>query len=433
MYGGPHRAPFNLLAQDAQLEYVLGHSEPRVVFATAEHADRASSRAARRARAAARSTVHDRRPAGCDGSESRGTRCRVGPRRPALLMYTSGTTGVPKGVLLTHANLLHAGAVPSPRTSLSPSRPRAFVAAALSHQRPVHRDGEPAGVRRQRRHAASVQRVAVVAAGRALPADVAQRRADDHRLPAERTAISRRRSAKPSTASASRAPRRRRCRPSSIAHSRAVRHPDHRGDGPDRKRIGRFCNPLDAGERSIGSAGPAARRRGARRRSRTGRELRDRRARRDRGARRERHGAATSRTAERRVERARPPTAGSQPATSAIATPTASTSSPAGSKELIIKGGENIAPREIDEALLRHPACSKPRPSASPIASTGRRSSPASCVKPGAALDDAELAAHCLRELGRYKTPRYFRFVDELPKGPSGKVQRMKLADAWQG
>jgi len=42
-------------------------------------------------------------------------------------------------------------------------------------------------------------------------------------------------------------------------------------------------------------------------------------------------------------------------------------------------------------------------------------------------LDVAELRAHCLRELGRYKTPREFRFTDALPRGPSGKVQRLKL------
>jgi long-chain acyl-CoA synthetase len=43
------------------------------------------------------------------------------------------------------------------------------------------------------------------------------------------------------------------------------------------------------------------------------------------------------------------------------------------------------------------------------------------------ALDTAELHAHCLRELGRYKTPKAFHFVAELPRGPSGKVQRLKL------
>jgi acyl-coenzyme A synthetase/AMP-(fatty) acid ligase len=52
-------------------------------------------------------------------------------------------------------------------------------------------------------------------------------------------------------------------------------------------------------------------------------------------------------------------------------------------------------------------------------------------VKPDVVLEADDLAAHCLRELGRYKTPRYLRFVTELPKGPSGKVQRMKLAEGF--
>ena len=40
------------------------------------------------------------------------------------------------------------------------------------------------------------------------------------------------------------------------------------------------------------------------------------------------------------------------------------------------------------------------------------------------------MRAHCLTLLGRYKTPKWFRFVVELPKGPSGKVQRLKLAES---
>ena len=51
-------------------------------------------------------------------------------------------------------------------------------------------------------------------------------------------------------------------------------------------------------------------------------------------------------------------------------------------------------------------------------------------VKPERALTSDEVLAHCLRELGRYKSPRYLRFVSELPKGASGKVQRLKLLDA---
>jgi long-chain acyl-CoA synthetase len=100
-------------------------------------------------------------------------------------------------------------------------------------------------------------------------------------------------------------------------------------------------------------------------------------------------------------------------------------------KELIIKGGENIAPREIDEALLRHPAVLEAVVVGVPDRAYGQEIAAFVVVKPDAALSAADLCAHCLRELGRYKTPRYVRFVADLPKGPSGKVQRMKLADGF--
>jgi long-chain acyl-CoA synthetase len=51
-------------------------------------------------------------------------------------------------------------------------------------------------------------------------------------------------------------------------------------------------------------------------------------------------------------------------------------------------------------------------------------------LKPGVHCAEEELRAHCLRELGRFKSPRYLRFVTELPKGPSGKVQRLRLLEA---
>ncbi|KXV16908.1 long-chain fatty acid--CoA ligase [Caballeronia megalochromosomata] len=97
-------------------------------------------------------------------------------------------------------------------------------------------------------------------------------------------------------------------------------------------------------------------------------------------------------------------------------------------KELIIKGGENIAPREIDEALLRHPGVLEAAAVGVPDPAYGQDIVAYIVPVGGAAsLDVAELRAHCLRELGRYKTPREFRFTDALPRGPSGKVQRLKL------
>ena len=99
-------------------------------------------------------------------------------------------------------------------------------------------------------------------------------------------------------------------------------------------------------------------------------------------------------------------------------------------KELIIKGGENIAPREIDEALLRHPSVLEAAAVGIPDRNYGQEILACVVLKAGATADEAELRSHCVRELGSYKTPREFRFVNELPKGPSGKVQRLKLADA---
>ncbi len=99
-------------------------------------------------------------------------------------------------------------------------------------------------------------------------------------------------------------------------------------------------------------------------------------------------------------------------------------------KELIIKGGENIAPREIDEALLRHPAVLEAAAVGVPDPSYGQEILACIVLKRGAQVSEADLREFCLAELGRYKTPKEFRLVAELPKGPSGKVQRLKLLEA---
>lgn len=99
-------------------------------------------------------------------------------------------------------------------------------------------------------------------------------------------------------------------------------------------------------------------------------------------------------------------------------------------KELIIKGGENIAPREIDEALLRHPAVLEAAAVGVPDPNYGQDIRACVVLKPGMHATVDELHEFCLAELGRYKTPREFRIVAELPKGPSGKIQRLKLAES---
>lgn len=98
-------------------------------------------------------------------------------------------------------------------------------------------------------------------------------------------------------------------------------------------------------------------------------------------------------------------------------------------KELIIKGGENIAPREIDEALLRHPAVQDAAAVGIPDKHYGQEIMACIMVREGCHADEAELRAFCQQHLGSFKTPKLLMFVAELPRGPSGKVQRLKLLD----
>lgn len=102
-------------------------------------------------------------------------------------------------------------------------------------------------------------------------------------------------------------------------------------------------------------------------------------------------------------------------------------------KELIIKGGENIAPREIDEALLQHPAVLEAAAIGVPDANYGQEIHAAVVLKPDTHVSEADLRSFCFDRLGKYKTPQCIRFLDDLPKGPSGKVQRLKLAEQWAG
>jgi len=98
-------------------------------------------------------------------------------------------------------------------------------------------------------------------------------------------------------------------------------------------------------------------------------------------------------------------------------------------KELIIKGGENIAPREIDEALLKHPAVLEAAAVGIPDRHYGQEIMACIVLRDGQECDEDELREFCVQNLGPYKTPKLLRFVAELPRGPSGKIQRLKLLE----
>lgn len=98
-------------------------------------------------------------------------------------------------------------------------------------------------------------------------------------------------------------------------------------------------------------------------------------------------------------------------------------------KELIIKGGENIAPREVDEALYCHPDVVEAAAFARPCKSYGERVEAAVKLRDGSMVIHEDLIRMCLEKLGKFKCPDVIYILEDLPKGPSGKIQRLRLAE----
>jgi long-chain acyl-CoA synthetase len=98
-------------------------------------------------------------------------------------------------------------------------------------------------------------------------------------------------------------------------------------------------------------------------------------------------------------------------------------------KELIIKGGENIAPREIDEALLKHPAVLDVAAVGIPDANYGQEIMACIILKDNVSCSEVEIRDFCIKTLGKFRTPKIIKFVKDLPRGASGKVQRLKLIE----
>ncbi len=97
-------------------------------------------------------------------------------------------------------------------------------------------------------------------------------------------------------------------------------------------------------------------------------------------------------------------------------------------KEIINRGGEKIAPREVDEALLAHPAVAQALAFALPHPRLGEEVAAAVVLKEGARAGERQLAAFVAERLAAFKVPRRLLFLDEIPKGATGKPQRVGLA-----
>jgi acyl-CoA synthetase (AMP-forming)/AMP-acid ligase II len=97
-------------------------------------------------------------------------------------------------------------------------------------------------------------------------------------------------------------------------------------------------------------------------------------------------------------------------------------------KEIINRGGEKISPREIDEALMNHPAVLQAVAFALPHPMLGEEVGAAVVLREGSSATEQELGAFLAERLAAFKTPRKILFLAEIPKGATGKLQRIGLA-----
>ena len=421
MHAGLVVNPVNLLSQSEQMRYVLGHSDCKLVCVAPEFEARVRTQLAALDRDV-RVIVADP-----DGLALPGEPTDAAPLPPpspdavALLMYTSGTTGVPKGVMLTQSNLAANAQAISAEHGLT-AADRVLAVLPLYHI-----------------NAFAVTMLAPLAHGGSLAMPVRFSAARFWEQAAGCTWVN----VVPTMisyllegAAAS---------PEQTAHIRFCRSasaalpPEHHRAFEAKFGIGivetmgltetvapAFSNPLDAASRKLGSVGRAS---GCDARvidaalrlvadGTTG-ELAIRGPNVMRGYYKNDEATRATFTPDgwlRTGDLGHRDTDGFFFVTGRI-------------KELIIKGGENIAPREIDEALLAHPAVLDAAAVGIPDPHYGQEIMACVVLREGVACSEDELRAFCLERLGRYKTPKRLRFVAELPRGPSGKVQRLKLLD----
>jgi len=425
MAGGYCVNPVNLLSQPEQMRYVLEHSDCAMVFASPEWAPKVREIAQRIARPIAVVEVDpdcESLP-GERAEDSDATLPGARPEALALLMYTSGTTGTPKGVMLTQSNLVANARAISAEHRLGPGD---RVAAVL----PLYHI-----------NAFAVTMLAPLAHGGslAMPPRFSAGRFWDLATRFECTWINLVPTMVSYLLEGAAPPRESLARIRFCRTASAPLPPEHLRAFEGKFGIGvietmgltetvapAFSNPWERERRKPGSVG--------------------------------RPSGCEARIVDERGAQVPDGTAGEIVIRGPQVTPgyykneaaTASAFFPGGwlrsgdigvrdadgfffvtgrIKELIIKGGENIAPREIDEVLLRHPAVLDAAAVGIPDRHYGQDIMACVIRRPGHACSVEELHEFCVEHLGRFKAPKTIHFVDELPRGPSGKVQRLKLVE----
>jgi long-chain acyl-CoA synthetase len=425
MYSGMMVNPVNLLSQADQMQYVLEHNDCKLIFANAEWAKKLEPILAKISRSI--KVVSVEADADADGiaatqmpavKQSANTSAAT----PALLMYTSGTTGQPKGVVLTHGNLLaNAQAISNEHNLTAKDRVHgvlpfyhinAFTVVMLA---PLFHGGSIAVAPKF----SSAKYWSQVLETQCTWINVVP------------TIISYLLEGEAPTARLSRV---KFCRSASAAlppeHLLAFEKKFGLGVietmGLTETAAPSFSNPLNPAERKVGAVGKAS---GCEARvidaqltpvadGTTG-EIVIRGAHVMVGYYKNEAATKASFTDDgwlRTGDLGHRDTEGFFFVTGRI-------------KELIIKGGENIAPREIDEALLKHPSILEAAVVGIPDKHYGQEILACIVLREGQPEDVSDLRKFCEANLGRYKTPKEFRFVESLPRGPSGKVQRLKLLE----
>ncbi|MBW1868130.1 MAG: AMP-binding protein [Deltaproteobacteria bacterium] len=427
MYSGIVIAPLNLMSQPPQLEYVLNHSDTKLVFFSQEHKERLT--------AAVNKVDRDIKlieididsksifPEDHDLSDI--PLPDVTEEDDALLLYTSGTTGLPKGVILSHKNVVAGAQYTAMAHDLTPED-RALCSLPL-----YHINGEV------------VTAVTPLVSGGSVVMPHKFRTSDFWELISEYgcTWFS--------------------VVPTIISYLTSATDIEGRNLKLDQLRFGRsassalppslhkefekkfkvsivetmgltetaapvFSNPMDPSKRKYGSPGLAVGN-SAKIIDTTGKEV-------SRGT----QGEIMIRGDNVMKEYYKAPdkTAGALEPDGWLHTGDIGYLDQDGFifvtgriKELIIKGGENIAPREIDDVLYKHPAILDAAAVGIPDDTYGEEIMACVTVKQGVSVTEEELLDHCLEHLGKFKTPKVIKIMDELPKGPSGKIQRLKLPD----
>lgn len=96
-------------------------------------------------------------------------------------------------------------------------------------------------------------------------------------------------------------------------------------------------------------------------------------------------------------------------------------------KDMVIRGGENVYPREIEEFLYQHPAISDVQVVGVPDERFGEEIMAWVKIKEGEKLDEAAIKAFCQGKIAHYKIPRYIKFTDEFPMTVTGKIRKVEM------